>query len=42
MKQNLLEYMKRTGDPQLEKFELFLAGKQMVVMQPEPQRERKE
>jgi len=35
MKDHLLAYMKRTTDPQLENFQLLLAGKRPIVQQPE-------
>ena len=40
MKAYLLAYMERTSDPQLENFQLLLAGRQPVVKQPERRRRR--
>jgi N-sulfoglucosamine sulfohydrolase len=42
MKEALLDYMKRTDDPQTENFQLFLAGKMPLVQQPAVLRPRPE
>lgn len=41
MKQRLLAYMQETGDPQLENFQRYLAGKPMVVTEPDDRRPRR-